>query len=253
MVAFDTVATVGYGTAKTSMTPPNGWTVDDVARKRALKNVINLAYGMPSPKEMAQMSWEVDGTQTQPEDWADSEKYDRPWEREEAARLEANQREWMTEWEKLTTEEKLAKAAEGLDVMRGPDFAAPVEAEIGEFDDLGFDPDFGDDAAELEPVEVEPEPVADEPQPKRTKAMNYKDFTNAVMAQDANKDEITLARFVRDLLNKDWNCFQSDNQVRDAIYKHTGKITVWPPKSGKAAHEGYKLAWERCDALDATK
>ncbi len=51
--------------------PPRGWTWEDVARKRALKNALNRAYGAPSPREVAEETWKVEDTLTTPEDWTD--------------------------------------------------------------------------------------------------------------------------------------------------------------------------------------
>jgi len=71
-----TVSAVGVVT-KSDMTtnkgypqdPPKGWTWDDVAKKRALKNALNLSHGAPSPREIAAQSWEVNGIETTPADW----------------------------------------------------------------------------------------------------------------------------------------------------------------------------------------
>ena len=41
-----------------------GWDWHMVAQKRALKNALNRAYGMPSLVEIAKLSWEVEGVQT---------------------------------------------------------------------------------------------------------------------------------------------------------------------------------------------
>jgi len=49
--------------------PPKGWTWEDVARKRALKNTLNRAYGAPSPREIAHETWMVDDVETSPDDW----------------------------------------------------------------------------------------------------------------------------------------------------------------------------------------
>jgi len=49
--------------------PPKGWTWEQVAKKRALKNALNLAYGAPSPKEIARESWFVEDIETIPNDW----------------------------------------------------------------------------------------------------------------------------------------------------------------------------------------
>jgi hypothetical protein len=46
-----------------------GWTRDDVAKKRALKNAINKAYGAPSLQDVAAQSWNVDGVKTAMDDW----------------------------------------------------------------------------------------------------------------------------------------------------------------------------------------
>lgn len=73
--AFEIAATEGRGMiAKGEQHgyPPKGWTWEDVARKRALKNALNLAFGAPSPREIARESWIVDDVETQPEDWRDA-------------------------------------------------------------------------------------------------------------------------------------------------------------------------------------
>ena len=78
--AYAMAATFGDGSVSKSETvsrktgepidPPVGWTWEQVARKRALKNALNLSHGAPSPREMAEMSWQTtNGVQTLPEDW----------------------------------------------------------------------------------------------------------------------------------------------------------------------------------------
>ena len=42
------------------MDPPKGWTWRQVARKRALKNALNLSHGAPSLKEIAEETWMPD-------------------------------------------------------------------------------------------------------------------------------------------------------------------------------------------------
>lgn len=49
--------------------PPKGWTWEQVARKRALKNTLNLSHGAPSPREIAREGWIVGETKTIPADW----------------------------------------------------------------------------------------------------------------------------------------------------------------------------------------
>jgi hypothetical protein len=73
--AFDIAATSAVGVVdpgEKTRQPPKTWTWDQVARKRALKNAINQAYGMPSPREIAQETWQVNGVDTEPGDWQDT-------------------------------------------------------------------------------------------------------------------------------------------------------------------------------------
>ena len=76
--AYEMISTEAVGVVtKADMTtrdgrpnqPPTGWTWQDVARKRALKNCINRAYGSPSPREIAEESWRLDQADARPEDW----------------------------------------------------------------------------------------------------------------------------------------------------------------------------------------
>jgi hypothetical protein len=60
---------------KKPIPPPKGWSWDEVARKRALKNVLNRAYPMPSIEDLARLNWEVSGQETSPEDWAAPDVY----------------------------------------------------------------------------------------------------------------------------------------------------------------------------------
>jgi len=52
---------------------PTGWTWEQRAETRALKNALNRSHGAPSPREIARESWMVDDTQTIPADWEGSE------------------------------------------------------------------------------------------------------------------------------------------------------------------------------------
>jgi hypothetical protein len=79
--AFKTIATkaVGVVTSKDMVSkrgypinPPKGWTWEQRAETRALKNCLNRSHGMPSMREIAQESYNVDGVQTIPEDWRDA-------------------------------------------------------------------------------------------------------------------------------------------------------------------------------------
>lgn len=85
--------------------PPKGWTWDQVARKRALKNTLNIAYGMPSPREIAQESLMVGNIETRIEDWEDVSG-DTPDIRSKEAVLAAATRESKETMSKLTQEER---------------------------------------------------------------------------------------------------------------------------------------------------
>jgi hypothetical protein len=71
--AFKTAAQSSVGVVKKSehsnRPAPTGWTWDEVARKRALKNSLNRAYGAPSPREIAKETWMVGDVETTSEDW----------------------------------------------------------------------------------------------------------------------------------------------------------------------------------------
>jgi hypothetical protein len=93
--AYEIVATKALGVVQSKSTvnaPPEGWSWGQVAKKRALKNALNLSHGMPSPRELASQSWQVDGQETIPEDWEGVEDL-QPQVRDEAARREAQKRE----------------------------------------------------------------------------------------------------------------------------------------------------------------
>ena len=72
--------------------PPTGWTWEEVARKRALKNALNRAYGSPSPREIAEESWMVEDQITTPTDW-DGTTAMAVSEAEATARYNAQQRQ----------------------------------------------------------------------------------------------------------------------------------------------------------------
>lgn len=74
---------------KRAIAPPKGWTWDQVARKRALKNALNLSHGAPSPREIAAESWKVGGTDTVREDWAECTPNMLPEARERLAQITA--------------------------------------------------------------------------------------------------------------------------------------------------------------------
>lgn len=140
--AFDLVANKAIGIVKQSETwssykkkpipPPKGWSWDEVARKRALKNVLNRAYAMPSIEELAKLNWEVDGQETVAEDWADQGTYTTSEEAEVHARLAAQERErqekvdGMDETEKAAYTEEIKSATETMRMNGDND---PIEGE----------------------------------------------------------------------------------------------------------------------------
>lgn len=127
---------VGIVTAnETRNAPPKGWSWDQVARKRALKNVLNQAYAMPSIEELAKMNWEVDGQETLPEDWAAPDTYRSTEEAEAHARLAAQERERQEKVAGLDEAEKAAYTEEiktATDAMRdnGDDDHAGEEKDL---------------------------------------------------------------------------------------------------------------------------
>lgn len=115
--AYDLVATssIGVVTAKDrngrngEIPPPKGWTWAQVARKRALKNALNMSHGAPSPQELAKASWQVGPTQTKVDDWQEISADLPPDARDRAARFAAIGREVLEAAETMTSEEKQAR------------------------------------------------------------------------------------------------------------------------------------------------
>ncbi|KKL10004.1 hypothetical protein LCGC14_2560160, partial [marine sediment metagenome] len=109
---------------------PTGWTWDAVARKRALKNGLNLAYAMPGLAELAKETWVVEGVKTNPDDWAIEGTYNTPAEAERHAQLSSEQRERKEEVGQMTDEERSSRATVIED-------ATELMAENGDDDPLG--------------------------------------------------------------------------------------------------------------------
>lgn len=114
--AFDIAATSAIGVvSKADRTnrngqptdPPKGWTWDQVARKRALKNGLNLSHGAPSPREIARNSWTVDDVVTIPADWHECTAQMSTYERERLAKLHAHERRRQAEPDDRTPEQIL--------------------------------------------------------------------------------------------------------------------------------------------------
>lgn len=117
---------------ETRVSPPKGWSWDQVARKRALKNVLNQAYAMPSIEELAKESWMVDDQETMPEDWVAPETYQTTEEAEVHAKLAAQERERQETVAQMSPKETEARAEqikEANDAMDRNGDDDPIETE----------------------------------------------------------------------------------------------------------------------------
>lgn len=165
--AYNLVATQAVGIVTASeqkISPPKGWSWDQVGRKRALKNALNLAYPMPSIDELMNDYWQVGNTETIEADWSESESYRTTGEKERAAQLNAWNRQNQEHWSEMTEAEQAAKVETNVDVMRGTN---------------GDD----DDPLELSPDEEESSPPP--PKPKRPVDVSTKFW---LLAKDAGID-----------------------------------------------------------------
>jgi hypothetical protein len=133
------------------MDPPTGWTWEQVAKKRALKNALNLSHGAPSLAEIARESWNVQGVQTQPEDWQDVHSQMLPAEAEATAAYNARLREMHER------EPTVETAAEAADELFGEGATAAFSE--GEFESI----DEAAEGLEAEPQEP-PDPTSQERQ-----------------------------------------------------------------------------------------
>jgi len=154
--AYDLVSSSAVGVVRKSETysnkwnrpidPPSGWTWDQVARKRALKNVINLAFPMPSIDELAAEEWTVGGVETQEEDWEIVAEITNHEQKRAGAKRNALHREWSEERANMSHDELREKVQRNIDLMRGPAdddvLADDEEVEEGEIvkDDGPTDP-----------------------------------------------------------------------------------------------------------------
>lgn len=133
--AYDIVGNSAIGIVmanETRNSPPKGWSWDQVARKRALKNVLNQAYAMPSIEELARLNWEVDGQETLPEDWAAPEVYQTVEEAEAHAKLAAQERKRQETVAEMSPEETEVLAEEiksANDAMNRNGDDDPIEGE----------------------------------------------------------------------------------------------------------------------------
>jgi len=104
-----------------AISPPAGWTWEQTARKRALKAALRLAYGAPSPREIARETWMVADTQTQPDDWTGLEQNMPTVARERVAELSAQTRDALEEFRVLSPEEQQAALEQNRLLLHGED------------------------------------------------------------------------------------------------------------------------------------
>lgn len=124
--------------------PPTGWTWEDVAKKRALKNALNKSHGVPSLADIARESWNVHGIETQPEDWQDVHAGMLPAEAEATAEYNAKLRQMHER------EPTVANAAEAVDDLFG-DGAGDEFAE-GEYEEIEPPSEQVDNEPDTEPA-----------------------------------------------------------------------------------------------------
>ncbi len=161
--AYEIAATPAVGVVrKEEMTgykqPPKGWTWDQVAKKRALKNALNKSHGAPSPREFAQQSWEVGTTQTERQDWVQVEELPSGVvERAAAASAQARERVYAEHErdtaiprDRPTGSAVLFKTTKAQEATVTP--SQVIDASTGEVVE----------AQTEEPAETKPEPVIDQ-------------------------------------------------------------------------------------------
>ena len=148
--AFDKAASTAVGVVTRADTasrePPTGWTWDQVARKRALKNALNISHGAPDLHELARRSWNVNGTETIEADWEDVTATMSMEERERLAALTAQGRQHQAEQEPITAENAEEILSKNRAILHGDSEDADWDAETS-------------DAGEEEP-EPQPKPKA---------------------------------------------------------------------------------------------
>jgi hypothetical protein len=107
--------------------PPTGWTWEQVAKKRALKNALNLAYGMPSPDELAAETWQVEDVTTIPKDWDEVREGAGKEEKKLTAKYNANRRAHLRAQATQTAEQVREEAAVAVEELF--DFGADADQE----------------------------------------------------------------------------------------------------------------------------
>lgn len=156
--AFDKVASSATGVVtkkdrvgkKGPIPPPKGWTWHDVAKKRALKNALNISHGAPSPRELAQASWQVGNISTLPQDWQQTPDHIAKNQEmvERYAAMQAREREQLENDAEMTTAHRKERMAENVTILRGSD----DDYQIGD-DDAGLESDLPESPPEFTTLE----------------------------------------------------------------------------------------------------
>jgi hypothetical protein len=110
--------------------PVTGWTHDQMARKRAMTNALNLSHGSPSMIEIALASWTIGSTWTTPEDWGvalDAYPDGTPDEHAKVAQLSAQARRQLAQLRQMSDDELAAMLTENSTLLHGdPDDAEGI-------------------------------------------------------------------------------------------------------------------------------
>jgi hypothetical protein len=137
--AFEMATSSAVGIVRTQELngpPPNGWDWEQVAKKRALKNALNLAYGMPSPDELAAETWKVEDVTTIPTDWGGMHDDASPEEKRLNAKYNAKRRRNLREQATMTADEIKAESETIVDELFDYGVAEPPpEVENGHFEE----------------------------------------------------------------------------------------------------------------------
>jgi len=175
---------------------PTGWTWDQVARKRAMKNTLNLSHGAPSPREIAAESWDAGGVETSPTDWTtdDATAQLSDEARVRLAQMHARERqkppETRTPDQVLEHNRSLLRGNPSDDVLVGEIIDEPQDAEAHSDDD--------ETPAELPSQPVEENAQAQDAPPEQDDTdpqipTNYWDFISYVIkhTQFSKVEQIT--------------------------------------------------------------
>jgi hypothetical protein len=96
-----------------------GWTWQEVAKKRALRNAIRKSHGQPTATEIREQAWIINGVETIPSDWLAARANAPAFERAAEAQLTAEARTLKAKWDAMTDEERRAEFERDRELLRG--------------------------------------------------------------------------------------------------------------------------------------